>query len=171
MLKNLILKNLTPGRAAWVILGVAAATILGDFMDDILAAMEAGSSTMPAQPDALSGPILQITLTIDPLADRTYLGDAVRVRQVLINLVSNAVKFTAAGEVGLALQTGDDGRVRFVVSDTGVGFEPAFKARFIEQQFAEPMDSSPEEFRDAMRAETQTWGRVIREQNLVIGAQ
>ncbi|MGV8930274.1 MAG: ATP-binding protein [Brevundimonas sp.] len=76
---------------------------------------------------------LPITLTIDPAADRTYLGDAVRVRQVLINLVSNAVKFTAAGEVGLALQTGDDGRLRFVVSDTGVGFEPAFKARVFDR--------------------------------------
>ena len=48
--------------------------------------------------------------------------------------------------------------------------EPAFKARFIDQQFAEPMASSPEEFRDYVRAETQTWGRVIREQNLSIGA-
>ncbi len=47
--------------------------------------------------------------------------------------------------------------------------EPAFKARFIDQQFAEPMDSSPEQFRDYVRAETQTWGRVIREQNLTIG--
>ena len=49
--------------------------------------------------------------------------------------------------------------------------EPAFKERFIEKQFAEPMDSSPEQFRDYIRAETATWGRVIREQNLTIGAQ
>jgi tripartite-type tricarboxylate transporter receptor subunit TctC len=49
--------------------------------------------------------------------------------------------------------------------------EPAFRTRFIDQQFAETMDSSPEEFRDYIRSETQTWGRVIREQNLVIGAQ
>jgi tripartite-type tricarboxylate transporter receptor subunit TctC len=49
--------------------------------------------------------------------------------------------------------------------------EPAFKTRFIEQQFAETMDSSPEQFRDFIRAETATWARVIREQNLVIGAQ
>jgi tripartite-type tricarboxylate transporter receptor subunit TctC len=48
--------------------------------------------------------------------------------------------------------------------------EPAFKARFIDQQFAELMDSSPEEFRNYLRSETESWGRVIREQNLVIGA-
>jgi tripartite-type tricarboxylate transporter receptor subunit TctC len=48
--------------------------------------------------------------------------------------------------------------------------EPAFKARFIDQQFAETMDSSPEEFRNYLHSETESWGRVIREQNLVIGA-
>ena len=48
--------------------------------------------------------------------------------------------------------------------------EPAFKERFIERQFAEAMDSSPEEFRAFLRAETANWNKVIREQNLVIGA-
>jgi tripartite-type tricarboxylate transporter receptor subunit TctC len=48
--------------------------------------------------------------------------------------------------------------------------EPAFKTRFMEQQFAEAMDSSPEEFQAYLRAETANWGKVIREQNLVIGA-
>jgi tripartite-type tricarboxylate transporter receptor subunit TctC len=47
--------------------------------------------------------------------------------------------------------------------------EPAFKERFLDRQFFERMDSSPEEFRDFIRTETQTWARVIREQNLVIG--
>jgi tripartite-type tricarboxylate transporter receptor subunit TctC len=49
--------------------------------------------------------------------------------------------------------------------------EPAFKERFLDRQFFETMDSSPEEFADFLRTETQTWARVIREQNLVIGAQ
>ena len=49
--------------------------------------------------------------------------------------------------------------------------EPAFKEQFLERQFVETMDSSPEEFRNYIRAETQTWARVIREQNLVIGTQ
>jgi PAS domain S-box-containing protein len=63
-------------------------------------------------------------------ADRAALGDAVRVRQILTNLVSNAVKFTAEGEVRLiARPDGEAEGVRFEVIDTGVGFEPEQKAR------------------------------------------
>jgi tripartite-type tricarboxylate transporter receptor subunit TctC len=49
--------------------------------------------------------------------------------------------------------------------------EPAFKQRFLESQYAEAMDSSPEQFRDFLRTETATWAKVIREQNLTIGTQ
>jgi tripartite-type tricarboxylate transporter receptor subunit TctC len=48
--------------------------------------------------------------------------------------------------------------------------EPAFKARIMEKQFAETMDSSPEEFKKFLHDETQNWGKVIREQKLVIGS-
>jgi tripartite-type tricarboxylate transporter receptor subunit TctC len=48
--------------------------------------------------------------------------------------------------------------------------EPAFKQRFLDSQYAERMDSSPEEFRDYIQKETATWAKVIREQNLTIGA-
>lgn len=47
--------------------------------------------------------------------------------------------------------------------------EPAFKDRFMAKQLYEPMDSSPEEFQKYIHDETLTWGRVIKEQNLVIG--
>jgi tripartite-type tricarboxylate transporter receptor subunit TctC len=47
--------------------------------------------------------------------------------------------------------------------------EPAFKERFLERLMYEAMDSSPEEFQTYIRTETQRWGKVIREQNLVIG--
>jgi tripartite-type tricarboxylate transporter receptor subunit TctC len=46
--------------------------------------------------------------------------------------------------------------------------EPAFKSRFMERQYAEPMDSSPEEFRAFLRTEAQNWAKVIREQKLAI---
>ena len=62
-------------------------------------------------------------------AERLVHGDVVRVRQVLTNLVSNALKFTAAGEVRLSVEDRADDRVRFTVADTGVGFEPEQKAR------------------------------------------
>lgn len=56
-----------------------------------------------------------------------------RVRQVLSNLLANAVKFTSEGEVRVRLAVNPDGTVRFTVSDTGVGFDPVTKARLFER--------------------------------------
>jgi signal transduction histidine kinase len=55
-----------------------------------------------------------------PDATIPMVTDATKLRQILINLLGNAVKFTDAGEVGLALQCADD-RVMFHVRDTGPG--------------------------------------------------
>jgi len=52
------------------------------------------------------------------------MGDVVRVRQVLSNLLSNALKFTAAGQVALSARR-EGGQVVFEVADTGIGFEPS----------------------------------------------
>jgi CheY-like chemotaxis protein/anti-sigma regulatory factor (Ser/Thr protein kinase) len=51
------------------------------------------------------------------------MGDAVRLAQVLTNLVNNAIKFTDAGEVRLSV-TAAPSALRFEVSDTGIGIEP-----------------------------------------------
>jgi PAS domain S-box-containing protein len=57
------------------------------------------------------------------------IGDAGRIRQILHNLVSNAVKFTRAGEVGVVARclsrAGDEATIEWTVSDTGIGIEPA----------------------------------------------
>jgi len=60
-------------------------------------------------------------------------GDQGRVRQVLLNLVVNAIKFTESGSVGITVA--EDGRsdgetvLRFAVSDTGIGIEPTQSAQ------------------------------------------
>ncbi len=61
-----------------------------------------------------------------PAADlpREVEGDGHRLSQVLINLVSNAVKFTAAGAVTLRVTRGEGALVHFQVSDTGLGIAP-----------------------------------------------
>ncbi len=73
------------------------------------------------------GVALEIEIPQD--ADRLVYGDVVRIRQILTNLVSNALKFTAEGEVRLSVVDVSDDRVRFTVSDTGVGFEAEQKDR------------------------------------------
>ncbi len=66
---------------------------------------------------------LEIVADVEP-GFPTVLGDPTRLRQVLTNLASNAVKFTAAGEVVVTLRAAD-GRARLEVRDTGIGIEPA----------------------------------------------
>src|SRR5262249_42174417 len=56
---------------------------------------------------------------------RLVLGDAARLRQVLVNLLANAIKFTPAGEVGVTVSArrleGSRREVHFAVRDTGIG--------------------------------------------------
>ena len=72
---------------------------------------------------------LDVILDLDPAAETVVVGDAVRVKQVLINLVSNAVKFTHEGYVAIAVRSEGSNRWRIDVQDTGVGFDPAHKDR------------------------------------------
>lgn len=70
-----------------------------------------------------------LPLRVDVASAPTWVrGDEGKLRQVLINLVSNAVKFTERGEVRLRVEQ-SDGRVQFEVSDTGIGIEPAEQER------------------------------------------
>jgi signal transduction histidine kinase/DNA-binding response OmpR family regulator len=58
--------------------------------------------------------------------------DGVRLRQILLNLLTNAVKFTAVGSVSLTVRAAPDHRVQFVVSDTGPGIAPALRGRLFQ---------------------------------------
>ena len=66
---------------------------------------------------------LDLTFEIAPQAQGVWAGDAARVRQILFNLVSNAVKFTTAGQVALHVALRDRTLV-FAVRDTGCGVPP-----------------------------------------------
>lgn len=73
----------------------------------------------------------------DPALEATYLGDGMRLEQVLVNLVSNAIKFTEKkGKVTLipSLQgkTDKDALLRFIVKDTGVGMSEDFISHIFE---------------------------------------
>ena len=71
---------------------------------------------------------LRLRWSVTPAAAGGYLGDDVRVTQILSNLLSNAVKFTEAGEVSLHADACEGG-LRLTVRDTGIGFSPEAAAR------------------------------------------
>ena len=73
-----------------------------------------------------------LTVVLDPVLPRAVIGDPTRLSQVLVNLVSNALKFTSAGEVKISVtqqpkQTGQSNNellpVQFTISDSGIGME------------------------------------------------
>jgi len=89
---------------------------------------------------------LAIHTSIEPAAARWFDGDAHHVRQVLLNLLANAVKFTERGEIHVRVRATpagkDDDRfvVRFEVEDTGIGI-PAAKQAAIFEPFTQADDS------------------------------
>jgi PAS domain S-box-containing protein len=76
---------------------------------------------------------LGFAIEIDPQLPHWLVGDANRIRQVLINLLGNAFKFTDQGSVALLLKLqsfeGASLRLRFLVRDTGLGMAPEVQAR------------------------------------------
>jgi PAS domain S-box-containing protein len=66
---------------------------------------------------------LQLVGEIDPQVD-TCIADERRVKQMLLNLLTNAIKFTPKGKVSLRVERVPQG-IAFIVSDTGIGIEPA----------------------------------------------
>ncbi len=92
---------------------------------------------------------LAVTADIEPSLRRCYLGDPYRLRQVLVNLVGNAIKFTEKGSVLLrvAAEPLADGRdrLRFEVCDTGVGIA-AEKIAQLFQPFTQVDSSSTRRF-------------------------
>lgn len=73
---------------------------------------------------------LSLLARIDPTVPSTWIGDAGRIKQVLTNLVSNAVKFTATGSVIVDVTPiGEGAALRFSVTDTGCGVSASQRAR------------------------------------------
>ena len=124
--------------------GQTLLSILNDVLD--LSKMEAGKLELEtAEFDlaeqvggvcAVFGPLaegkgVKLAWRLSPEAEGLYLGDAVRLRQLLTNLVSNALKFTEAGEVSVEVDRAGAG-LRLRVRDTGVGIAPEALARLFE---------------------------------------
>ena len=92
---------------------------------------------------------LELTCDIRPEVPEAIVADPSRMRQILINLVGNAVKFTEQGEVGIEValdsQTDDQARLHFIVRDTGVGIAPE-KQRTVFEAFSQADGSTARKF-------------------------
>jgi signal transduction histidine kinase len=117
----------------------AAARHLLDLINDVLdiSKIEAGELTVSCEPVDLQASIAKAVGIVKPLAERKglalrvhvpldlgqTLSDERRVQQVLLNLLTNAVKFTERGEVALTVEATSDA-VHMRVADTGIGIKP-----------------------------------------------
>jgi signal transduction histidine kinase/CheY-like chemotaxis protein len=107
-------------------------TLLDNILD--LEKLEAGALAFDSRPcdlAALSREVLEMTRAnlLPSDGSEWAIVDGTRVRQILLNLLSNAAKFTANGTVTLAVERVDDRRVRFAVVDTGLGMAPGVVER------------------------------------------
>jgi signal transduction histidine kinase/DNA-binding response OmpR family regulator/HPt (histidine-containing phosphotransfer) domain-containing protein/HAMP domain-containing protein len=145
-LSHLALKTpLTPKQRDYVgkihNAGTSLLTVINDILD--FSKIEAGRLDIETIPLTLDQVIHQVAVVtgekahekgLEFLVDvpqgipQNLLGDPLRLGQILTNLVNNAVKFTAQGEVRLRAelleQTGDKVKLRFSVRDTGIGMSP-----------------------------------------------
>jgi signal transduction histidine kinase/DNA-binding response OmpR family regulator len=126
--------------------GSALASLIDEILD--FSRIEAGKLELAAEPfDLLAlvegivellapraqGKGLEIAASIGAEVPRHVVGDGARLRQVLINLAGNAVKFTEAGGVGVRVARAAGGCIRFAVADTGPGIAPDRRAAIFEE--------------------------------------
>jgi CheY-like chemotaxis protein len=121
--------------------GESLLTLVNDLLDH--AKIDAGRLTLEAIPFRLIDTVRDCTKGVGVLADHKGLslefepeadlpemviGDPTRLRQVLLNLVGNAIKFTEAGRVSVAVSVAERtdaiAHIKFEVSDTGIGIPP-----------------------------------------------
>ncbi|MGY3441565.1 MULTISPECIES: response regulator [unclassified Bradyrhizobium] len=143
--------QLTPEQTTYVkavkTSGDALLTLIEELLD--YSKIEAGKIDLEHRPFALSGLIEDITELLAPRAQTKGIeiaayvderlpmqvaGDAARLRQVLLNLAGNAIKFTASGGVALIVEPGLwPHEISFLVRDSGIGIAPEAQQRIFRE--------------------------------------
>ncbi|HLH88162.1 MAG TPA: ATP-binding protein [Xanthobacteraceae bacterium] len=142
---------LTPEQATYVKAVKASGDTLLSLIGEILdfSKIEAGRLDLDARPFGLASLIeemvellapraqakgIEIASFVDDRLATDVIGDGPRLRQVLLNLAGNAVKFTASGGVAVVAEPGSQpDEVTFAIRDTGVGIAPDAQARIFEE--------------------------------------
>ena len=89
---------------------------------------------------------IEIASFVDDRLPHKVVGDAARLRQVLLNLAGNAIKFTERGGVAVIVEPGERANeIRFLVRDTGIGLAPEDQARVF-RDFEQADGSSTRKF-------------------------
>ena len=166
MLELTLDTDLDPTQRDYLQTAQTSAESLLDIINDILdfSKIEAGKFELDPAPFALGeslsdtmsalavrahGKGLELALEIHPDVPEDLIGDLGRLRQVIINLAGNAVKFTEHGEVVVRIdvESRDDAgvRLRFAVSDTGIGI-PKDKQHAVFEAFQQADTSITREF-------------------------
>ncbi len=70
---------------------------------------------------------VKLHFNIDEITNEIYLGDELRIKQILLNLISNAIKFTEVGEVFLEAKKLEQDQIQINVKDTGIGIKDKSK--------------------------------------------
>jgi PAS domain S-box-containing protein len=142
---------LTPEQTTYVRAVKTSGDALLALIEELLdySKIEAGKIDLEHRPFALAALIEDITELLAPRAQAKAIeigsyvderlpvqvtGDAARLRQVLLNLAGNAIKFTSTGGVALIVEPGiDPGEISFLVRDTGIGIAPEAQERIFRE--------------------------------------
>jgi PAS domain S-box-containing protein len=142
---------LTPEQTTYVKAVKTSGDALLSLIEELLdySKIEAGKIDLEHRPFALSGMIEDITELLAPRAEAKkieiaayvderlpmhVIGDSARLRQVLLNLAGNAIKFTSTGGVALIVEPGIwPNEISFLVRDTGIGIPPEARERIFRE--------------------------------------
>ena len=119
-------------------------------LNDILDISQLESGKLVVQPETMELPLLvaqvealmrvqaqskglALHVQMDPDVPRWVHADPTRLKQILFNLLNNAVKFSEAGSVSLRVANGPDARLTFTVADTGVGMDAGTLERLFQR--------------------------------------
>ncbi|MDD3183093.1 MAG: cache domain-containing protein [Alphaproteobacteria bacterium] len=161
MLALLLGTKLSSQQREWAQIAHQSSEELLNLINDILdiSKVEAGHMTLENLPFDLQTNIravtdllyprahrkgVEILVALQPDLPRVVIGDPVRLRQILLNLVGNAVKFTSRGTIEISVSSEKQGHVhlmRFEIKDSGIGI-PADKLTYVFEKFSQAEEST-----------------------------
>ncbi len=148
MTELLRMTSLSNDQKNYIAIIEESGSLLLNIIDEILdfSKLEAGKCQLDETPSELArlftgvidllsssvSPATEIKLEIDPQLPPRIMIDSHRFRQILLNLIGNAIKFTDAGYIHIKVERIKENRWRFIVNDTGIGMNKNLLSRLFE---------------------------------------